>query len=59
MTLTVLEATKLSSFENFKLIAGHRGLDREILKVESWTGSSKPSSRATQWRQTSSGASLS
>ena len=33
MTLTVLEATKLSSFENFKLIAGHRGLDREILKV--------------------------
>lgn len=33
MTLTVLEATKQSSFEHFKLIAGHRGLDREILKV--------------------------
>lgn len=33
MTLTVLEATKLSTFENFKLVAGHRGLDRVIEKV--------------------------
>jgi PucR family transcriptional regulator, proline-responsive transcriptional activator len=33
MTLTILEATKLSAFEHFKLVAGHRGLDRVIQKV--------------------------
>jgi len=33
MSLTVLEATKLGSFEHFKLVAGHRGLDRVIQKV--------------------------
>jgi len=33
MSLTVLEATKLGAFEHFKLVAGHRGLDRIILKV--------------------------
>lgn len=33
MSLTVLEATKLSAFEQFKLVAGHRGLDRIIEKV--------------------------
>jgi hypothetical protein len=31
--LTVLEATKLGAFEHFKLVAGHRGLDRVIQKV--------------------------
>lgn len=33
MSLTVLEATKLDAFENFRLVAGHRGLDRIIEKV--------------------------
>jgi len=33
MSLTVLEATKLDAFEHFKLVAGHRGLDRVIQKV--------------------------
>ena len=33
MALTVLDATKLNIFENFRLVAGHRGLDRIIQKV--------------------------
>lgn len=33
MSLTIFEATKLSAFEHFKLVAGHRGLDRVIQKV--------------------------
>jgi len=33
MSITVLEATKLPSFRNFRLIAGHRGLDNSIETV--------------------------
>lgn len=33
MSITILEVTKLSSFEHFKLVAGHRGLDRVVEKV--------------------------
>lgn len=33
MAFTVLEATKLASFKNFKLVAGHRGLDHLIETV--------------------------
>ena len=33
MGLTVLEATKLETFKNFRLVAGHRGLDRIIEKI--------------------------
>lgn len=33
MSITVLEATKLETFKNFRLIAGHRGLDNIVDKV--------------------------
>lgn len=33
MSITVLEATKLSTFKNFKLIVGHSGLDRPVEKI--------------------------
>lgn len=33
MSITVLEATKLSTFKNFKLIVGHSGLDRQVEKI--------------------------
>ena len=33
MALTVLEATKLDTYKNFRLVAGHRGLDRIVQKV--------------------------
>lgn len=33
MSITVFEATKLDTFKNFKLIAGHRGLDNIVKKV--------------------------
>jgi hypothetical protein len=33
MSITVLEATKLASFKNFRLITGHRGLDNIIETV--------------------------
>ncbi|WP_243157967.1 PucR family transcriptional regulator ligand-binding domain-containing protein [Aminipila terrae] len=33
MSLTVLEATKLDTFNSFRLVAGHRGLDKIVEKV--------------------------
>lgn len=33
MSITVLEATKLNTFRNFKLIVGHSGLDRQVEKI--------------------------
>ena len=33
MSITVLEATKLETFKNFRLIAGHRGLDNIVEKI--------------------------
>lgn len=33
MALTVLEVTKLDTFKNFRLVAGHRGLDNIIEKI--------------------------
>lgn len=33
VSITVLEATKLNTFKNFKLIVGHSGLDRQVEKI--------------------------
>lgn len=33
MSITVLEATKLETFKNFRLVAGHRGLDNIVEKI--------------------------
>jgi hypothetical protein len=33
MSITVLEATKLETFKNFRLVAGHRGLDNIVEKT--------------------------
>jgi hypothetical protein len=33
MSITVFEATKLDTFKNFRLIAGHRGLDNIVKKI--------------------------